>query len=200
MHVLAGLLLPRRGGVRLGGRDVTYADAERRAGMGIVHVSGGHGIFGGLTVAENLQVYAHSLDADRARTQAAIDRGLEAFPELAGRLGDRAALLSGGQRQMLGLTRALILEPKVLLVDELSLGLAPAVVARLVEQLRAINATGTSVVLIEQSANLALSVVEHAYFMERGQIAFDGPAAELRARDDLLRAVFLQGAEKAGAK
>ena len=94
---------------------------------------------------------------------------------------------------MLALSKALILEPKLLLIDELSLGLAPVIIEQLLEMVRRINASGTAVVLVEQSVNIALTLVEHAYFMEKGEIRFDGPARELLGRDDLLRAVFLEG-------
>lgn len=94
---------------------------------------------------------------------------------------------------MLGLAKALVLEPRLLIIDELSLGLAPVIVGQLLEMVRQINATGTAVVLVEQSVNIALSLVEHAYFMEKGEMRFDGVAADLLARDDLLRAVFLEG-------
>jgi ABC-type branched-subunit amino acid transport system ATPase component len=96
---------------------------------------------------------------------------------------------------MVGLSKALILQPKLLLIDELSLGLAPVIVGQLLEMVRRINATGTAVVLVEQSVNIALSLVDHAYFMEKGEMRFDGPAHELLERDDLLRAVFLEGAD-----
>ena len=98
---------------------------------------------------------------------------------------------------MLGLSKALILKPQLLLIDELSLGLAPIIVGQLLDMVRRINATGTAVVLVEQSVNIALSLVDHAYFMEKGQMRFDGPAQELLLRDDLLRAVFLEGAGSA---
>ena len=97
---------------------------------------------------------------------------------------------------MLGLCKALILQPKLLLIDELSLGLAPVIVAQLLDMVREINAEGTAVVLVEQSVNIALQVARHAYFMERGEIRFDGPSDELLRRSDLLRAVFLKGAER----
>jgi ABC-type branched-subunit amino acid transport system ATPase component len=127
-----------------------------------------------------------------------VDRGVEAvfaaFPALGQRRHQHAATLSGGEQQMLALGKAFILNPRLLLIDELSLGLAPIVVAELLEMVRQINNTGTAVVLVEQSVTVALSLVEHAYFMEKGAIRFDGPAAQLVERPDLLRSVFLEGA------
>src|SRR6202000_1336714 len=123
-----------------------------------------------------------------------IDRCLTVFPRLAERRTSFAATLSGGEQQMLALCKALILQPKLLLIDELSLGLAPIIVGQLLELVREINAEGTAVVLVEQSVNIALSLVDHAYFMEKGQMRFDGAAKDLLGRGDLLRAVFLEGA------
>src|SRR5207302_8282317 len=110
-----------------------------------------------------------------------------------------ASTLSGGEQQMLGLSRALILRPQLLLVDELSLGLAPIIVGQLLDMVRQINGEGCAVVLVEQSVNIALTLVDHAYFMEKGEVRFDGASADLLARGDLLRAVFLEGAAKAPA-
>jgi ABC-type branched-subunit amino acid transport system ATPase component len=194
VRTLAGLTLPARGAVLLDGRDISYMGAHRRTGLGITLVSGGNAVFGGLTVEENLRMFAYRM-SDRTEANAAVERSLVMFPDLRASLARPASTLSGGQRQMLGLSHALITRPKLLLIDELSLGLAPIVVGQLIEQVKAINRTGTAVVLIEQSANIALGVADHAYFMERGQIRFDGPSAELRERADLLRAVFLDGAD-----
>ena len=115
---------------------------------------------------------------------------------LAARRNQPAATLSGGEQQMLALGKAFILRPRLLLIDELSLGLAPLIVGELIAMVKRINATGTAVVVVEQSVNIALSLVDHAYFMERGQMRFDGVANELIERPDLLRSVFLDGASK----
>jgi ABC-type branched-subunit amino acid transport system ATPase component len=122
-----------------------------------------------------------------------IDECLATFPRLGERRNSLASTLSGGEQQMLGLAKALILRPQLLLIDELSLGLAPVIVGQLLEMVRRINADGTAVVLVEQSVNIALNLVDHAYFMEKGEVRFDGRSADLLARDDLLRAVFLGG-------
>ncbi|HVV75412.1 MAG TPA: MFS transporter [Mycobacteriales bacterium] len=200
LKVISGIGLPSAGTVRLDGNDITYLDAERRVRLGITQIPGGRAVFRRMTVVENLRGYGYTLGADKKRVDEAIDRCLSVFPRLDERKGSLGATLSGGEQQMLGLCKALILEPKILLIDELSLGLAPVVVGQLLDLVREINATGTSVVLVEQSVNIALSLVDHAYFMEKGQIRFDGAAADLLGRDDLLRAVFLDGATKAGAR
>jgi ABC-type branched-subunit amino acid transport system ATPase component len=162
-------------------------------------VPGGRAVFGPMSVVENLRTFGYTIGRDRKALEAVMEESLEAFPRLAERRNNLASTLSGGEQQMLGLSKALILRPKLLLIDELSLGLAPIIVGQLLEMVRRINAAGTAVVLVEQSVNIALNLVDHAYFMEKGEMRFDGPAADLLARDDLLRAVFLSGAGAAPA-
>lgn len=198
LKVISGHLLPTRGSVRLRGSDVTYVDAPRRMRMGVQYIAGGQGTFGQLTVVENLRAFGYSMGRGRGRVEAGIDQTFAAFPRLAERRNQRASTMSGGENQMLALGRAFILKPELLIIDELSLGLAPKVVGELLETVRQINASGTSIVLVEQSVNVALSLVNHAYFMEKGQMRFDGAAQELLLRDDLLRSVFLNGAQHAG--
>jgi ABC-type branched-subunit amino acid transport system ATPase component len=193
LKVISGIGLPSRGSVRFRGRDITYLDAERRLRIGITQIPGGRAVFAPMTVLENLRSYGYTLGRDKSAVDRAIDNCFEAFPRLGERRNSLAATLSGGEQQMLGLSKALMLRPRLLLIDELSLGLAPVIVAKLLEMVRRINADGTAVVLVEQSVNIALNLVEHAYFMERGAMRFDGRAADLLERDDLLRAVFLQG-------
>ncbi len=196
LRVISGLGLPNRGTVRFEGTDITFLDAERRLQLGISQIPG-RSIFGPLTVVQNLRLLSYSHGRDAKSIEAGIDASFDAFPVLAERRDQLAQTLSGGEQQMLALSKALILKPRLLLVDELSLGLAPTVIASLLDTVRKINQAGTAVVLVEQSVNIALSVVEHAYFMERGQIRFDGPADELLRRDDLVRSVFLKGAAAA---
>jgi ABC-type branched-subunit amino acid transport system ATPase component/MFS family permease len=197
LKVISGVGLPRSGSVRFVGEDITFLDAERRVRLGITQVPGGRAVFGPMTVVENLRSFGYTLGKDKKALEAAVDECLDAFPRLAERRNNLASTLSGGEQQMLGLSKALILRPKLLLIDELSLGLAPIVVGQLLDMVRRINAGGAAVVLVEQSVNIALNLVDHAYFMEKGEIRFDGPAGELLARDDLLRAVFLSGAAAA---
>ena len=194
LRVICGLGAPSRGSVRLGGRDVTHLDAERRVSLGISQVPGGRAVFGPLTVVDNMRVLGYTHGRNRRAVEAGIEASFDAFPALAQRRNQPAATLSGGEQQMLGLATAFIVKPQLLLIDELSLGLAPKVVGELLQMVRRINAAGTAVVLVEQSVNVALSVVQHAYFMEKGEIRFDGAAADLLSRPELLRSVFLEGA------
>ncbi|MEX2394381.1 MAG: MFS transporter [Actinomycetota bacterium] len=196
LRVISGLGLPTRGSVRYRGGDITYIDAERRLHLGITQVPGGRAIFRSLSVEENLRLFGFSHGSDRKAVDDGIEATFEAFPRLRERRGVAAGTLSGGEQQMLGLGKAFVIKPRLLLIDELSLGLAPKIVAELLEMVRRINADGTAVVLVEQSVNVALSLVDHAYFMEKGEIRFDGRSDELLTRGDLLRSVFLEGAAK----
>lgn len=200
LKVISGLALPSTGTVRYRGQDVTYLDAERRVRLGISQIPGGRAVFGSMNVVDNLRAYGYTLGRNRKAVDGAIDRSFETFPRLHERRNSLASQLSGGEQQMLGLSKALILQPRLLLIDELSLGLAPVVVGQLLELVRRINARGTAVVLVEQSVNVALSVTRHAYFMEKGEVRFDGASEELLERGDLLRAVFLEGATKGGQR
>jgi len=198
LRTISGIGLPSRGSIRLHGVDITYLDPHRRTKLGIIQIPGGRAVFGPLSVVENIRLYGYTLDKGAARIDQAIEMAFDAFPRLAERRNQAAETLSGGEQQMLALTKALILKPRLLLIDELSLGLAPVIVAQLLDMVRSINATGTAVVLVEQSVNVALSLVDHAYFMEKGEIRFDGPAQEVLARKDLLRSVFLEGVARGG--
>jgi ABC-type branched-subunit amino acid transport system ATPase component len=196
LRVISGLGLPSRGTVHYQGEDVTFLDASRRVPKGIVQVPGGRAVFGPLSVLDNLRVFGFSHGRNDRQVSDGIEATFSKFPRLGERRNQLASTLSGGEQQMLALGRALMLRPRVLLIDELSLGLAPKVVAELLDTVGEINAAGTAVVLVEQSVNLALSVVEHAYFMERGSVRFDGPARDLLGRPDLLRSIFLEGAAR----
>ncbi|MCB0966459.1 MAG: MFS transporter [Ilumatobacter sp.] len=194
LKTISGIVEADRGAIVLDGRDITHAPPEEIAAHGIVQMPGGQGVFGSLTVRENLDLagWTHRRDADGVR--AAIDEALEIFPVLRGRLDEPATNLSGGQQQMLALAMSFVMRPRILLIDELSLGLAPTIVGQLLPIVRRMADDGTTVVLVEQSVNVALTVAERAYFLERGTIRFDGPTSELLERPDLLRSVFLAGA------
>ena len=192
LRVVSGLGVPSRGVVRLHGRTITFAEPELRSKVGLVQLMGGNATFGGLSVDENLRMAGFLYDgADLDRR---IAGALARFPSLAERRGATAADLSGGQQQTLALAMALVHEPDVLLIDELSLGLAPIMVQELLGTVQALKEQGMTMIIVEQSLNVALAVADRAVFMEKGQVRFDGPARELAERDDLARAVFLGGA------
>jgi ABC-type branched-subunit amino acid transport system ATPase component len=196
LRLISGISLPSRGSVHFLGTDITYAGPDQRVRLGISQVPGGRAVFGSMTVVENLRVFGYTHGRDSRAVEAGIDASFAAFPSLAARADNDAATLSGGEQQMLGLAKAFVVRPRLLLIDELSLGLAPIVVGELLDTVRQINASGTAVVVVEQSVNIALSLADHAYFMEKGEIRFDGRADELAGRPDLLRSVFLEGAAK----
>jgi branched-chain amino acid transport system ATP-binding protein len=175
---------------------VTHAPPNEIAALGVAQLPGGIGVFPSLSVAENLRA-ASWLDR-RDNPEAAQRRVLERFPQLADRLDDRAGDLSGGQQQMLGLAMAFLTRPRLLMIDELTLGLAPVVVEELLPMVRELRDEGVTIILVEQSVNTALTVAETAYFMEKGEIRFQGPTAELLERPDILRSVFLEGAASVG--
>ncbi len=193
LRAVSGLGIPDRGVVRLRGRTITYVEAELRFAAGIVQLRGGNGIFAELTIAENLRASLLAADLSRAEVDERIAEALGTFPVLADRLGERAGDLSGGQQQMLALAMALMHRPEILLIDELSLGLAPLVVQELLRVIERLKAKGQTMIIVEQSLNVALSIADRAVFMEKGRVRFEGPARELLERDDLARAVFLGG-------
>ncbi|MGQ0823436.1 MAG: MFS transporter [Actinomycetota bacterium] len=191
LRVISGLAVPERGVVRLNGQNITYVAPEARAGLlRIMQLPGGKGVFPNLTVAKNLIVSARLNAESRADVDTRVERILTLFPELADRRSQLASSLSGGQQQMLALARVLIHDPDILLIDELSLGLAPVVVQRLLELVEELKGRGQTMIIVEQSLNVALAVADRAIFLEKGEVRFEGPAQELLERDDLARAVF----------
>ena len=191
LKVIAGLVSPDRGSVRLAGHDLSRTPAEDIVGRGLVLIRGGQGVFPDMTVSENLDIHAITIRRDRAEAARRRARVLEMFPILARRSAQKAGQLSGGEQQQLLLAKAVLLDPKVLCIDELSLGLAPIVVQELLEIVRQLHAGGTSIILVEQSLNIACDLCQRAIFLEKGQIRFEGPARQLLERDDIARAVFL---------
>jgi len=191
LRVISGLGIPQRGVVRLGGRTVTYTSPQLRSRLGIQQLPGGKGVFPDMTVRQNLVMGAYIHRHDSADVERRIASVLELFPDLERRQGQRASSMSGGQQQMLALARVLLHEPEILLIDELSLGLAPTVVRDLLELIERLQERGQTIILVEQSLNVALSVADRAIFLEKGQVRFEGSAEDLLKRDDLARAVFL---------
>lgn len=197
LNAISGIIEPDGGNVWFEGQPITGESPERTVARGIVQVPGGRGVFPGLSVADNLKMGSFLIRRDRALTAGRLDEVLELFPRLGERRHQRAGSLSGGERQMLTLAQSFLLRPKLLLIDELSLGLAPSVVCELLQAVREVNASGVAIVLVEQSVNVALTLAHRAYFMEKGEVRFSGPTAELLDRSDLLRSVFLEGATAA---
>ncbi len=194
LKAISGTVEADKGAIIFDGRDITHAPPHEIAVMGIVQMPGGQGVFGSLTVRENLELagWTHRRDAEGvARARAEV---LEMFPVLNERLDEAAVNLSGGQQQMVALAMSFIMRPRVLLIDELSLGLAPVIVGQMLPVVKRLAEEGVTVVLVEQSVNVALTVAHRAYFLERGEIRFSGPTAELLNRPDILRSVFLSGA------
>ena len=197
LRTVSGVLPPRLGHVYWNGERIDGLRPAEIVRRGIVQMPGGRGVFPGMTIHENLEMAGFLYGRDRAKRKQMIDRTLEMFPILAERRRQLAGTMSGGQQQMLTLAKSFVMDPKLLLIDELSLGLAPKVVEELLDTVRRLNAEGVAVVIVEQHVDLALDVASRAYFMERGEVRFSGPSSDLRGRDDLLRSVFLAGAQTA---
>jgi ABC-type branched-subunit amino acid transport system ATPase component len=191
LRVVAGLGTPARGVIRFNGQNITFVSPEQRARMGVQLLPGGKGVFAEMTVLENLEMGSFVYRADPADRQRRIEKVLDLFPLLVERRDFAAGSLSGGEQQMLALARVLLHDPEVLLIDELSLGLAPIVVQELIGVVDRLKSSGMTMIVVEQSLNVAASICDRAVFLEKGRVLFDGPIKELVERDDLARAVFL---------
>lgn len=196
LQAVAGAVRPTSGTVRLDGESVQRIPVHRRARSGLVLAPEGRGLLPRLSVGENLRLAAFGVGLRRsssAELRARIDEGLAPFPVLAERLHQPAGTLSGGEQQMLVIARALVMRPKVLLLDEVSLGLAPTVVERLYGILAGLAAGGLTMVLVEQYASLALSMAQRAYVLRKGRVVFEGTGAEGLADPDALHRAYLGG-------
>src|SRR5439155_14197532 len=194
LKAVSGLVEASAGAIIFDGRDMTFAPPHEVVARGVVQVPRGKGVFPTLTVEENLRIAGWLYRRDPEHLREATEKVLEYFRVLKERWTQPAGNLSGGEQQMLTLAQAFIAKPTLLMIDELSLGLAPLIVEQLLRIVRAIAERGTTIILVEQSVNVALTVAETAYFMEKGEIRFHGPTAELLQRPDILRSVFLEGA------
>jgi ABC-type branched-subunit amino acid transport system ATPase component len=191
LKVIAGLLTPTEGTVTLHGTDVTRLGVEQRVRLGMVQLQGGNAIFPSLTLDDHLAVGAVTHGGDRA---AVAERGrqvLSYFPQLEERRGQRVGTMSGGERQMVALAKALMPSPSLLVIDELSLGLAPLVVEQLLDVVRALRAERTTMLVVEQSLDIAAGIADRAVFLEKGVVRFTGSPAALAAQGDLAKAVYL---------
>jgi len=195
LRVVAGLEKPTAGSVTFGGRDITGVPAERLAGEGVVLIPGGRAIFTDMTVAENLEMQALCIRRQRALVKERTERVLTTFPRLSERLTQQAGTLSGGEQQQLALAKALMLDPQLLCIDELSLGLAPVVIGELMEIVRQLNESGITLVVVEQSLNIAAQLCTRSVFLEKGEVRFEGQTADLLEQDDIARAVFFGGGD-----
>jgi len=187
---VAGAMLPRKGRILFSGQDVTRMPAHRRALAGIALVPEGRRVFPALTVRENLEMGGFKYRKNQAKIRALIDRAMEMFPRLRERAGQRAGTLSGGEQQMLALSRALMSEPLLLCMDEPSLGLAPLVVEGIFQSIRAVNRTGTSVLLVEQNARYALETASRGYVLQTGSVIASGSCAQLK-QDERVKQAYL---------
>ena len=194
LGAIAGLVSPSAGRIALEGRDVTRFPAHRAVAEGIVLVPEGRAVLARMTVEENLRlaVDCRGGSLSRAEREALIDEQCRRFPVLGERRRGVAGALSGGQQQMLALARGLLARPRVLMLDEPSMGLAPLLVQQIFEIIEGIHREGTTILLVEQNARLALRIADYGYVLGRGRIALEGPAARL-AQDPLLHAAYLGG-------
>lgn len=189
LRTVSGLLRPRKGSVSFKGQDITKIPAHKLVQMGMAHVPEGRKIIPELTVLENLKTGAYTR-SDKIEIAESLEKIFMSFPRLKERLKQLAGTLSGGEQQMLAIGRGLMSKPSLLLLDEPSMGLSPLLVEEIFEIIKRINAEGTTVLLVEQNAFMALQVANRAYVLETGIIAISGPAAELQA-DPKVRAAYL---------
>jgi len=187
---VAGAMLPRKGSILFNGAEVTRMPAHQRTLAGIALVPEGRRVFPALTVRENLEMGGFKFRRDRPRLRRQMERMLDMFPRLRERTDQRAGTLSGGEQQMLALGRALMSEPRLLCMDEPSLGLAPLVVQDIFKSIRAANAAGTSVLLVEQNARYALETASRGYVLQTGSIIAAGPCAVLK-QDERVKEAYL---------
>jgi len=197
LRTLSGLVSPRGGEMNFDGRDIAPVRAEQRVRMGLAHVPEGRRVFPGLTVLENLVVATNAWRRRGESIEGDLSSVMQLFPRLRERAKQYAWSLSGGEQQMLAIGRALMSRPRLLLLDEPSLGLAPLIAEELYEKIRSINGSGVTVFLVEQNTVLALSVAHRAYVLELGEIVLEGPSGEI-AKHPRVREAYL-GAEARSA-
>ncbi len=192
LKTILGLVSPRRGSVRFAGEEITGRPTAHRIARGLAIVPENRRVFAPMTVLENLQMGAFQR-SDRAGQREDMDRVFSLFPRLAERKNQRAGTLSGGEQQMCAIGRALMARPKLLLLDEPSMGLAPIFVEKIFEIVVEVNSQGTPVLLVEQNALMALEVAQRGYVMETGSIALEGPAAELKTNEQVRKTYLGEG-------
>jgi len=187
LHTITGLLSPKEGSVTFEGTDITKIPPHKIVSMGMAHVPEGRRVFAHLTVLQNLKMGAYTRK-DKAEMQETLEMVYERFPRLKERENQMAGTLSGGEQQMLAMGRALMSHPKIILMDEPSMGLSPIYVNEIFEIIQEVSKTGTTVLLVEQNAKKALSIADRAYVLETGNIALEGQASDLLNNDDIKKA------------
>ncbi|MHB8466461.1 MAG: ABC transporter ATP-binding protein [Acidimicrobiales bacterium] len=191
LRTIGGLTRPTGGRVWFKGEEVTGRRPLRLVDMGLIYIAGGNATFPSLTVLENLKMSAYPIRRRKGEVAARIEEAFAVFPRLRERMEQRAGTLSGGEQQMVALGRALVSKPDLLMIDELSLGLAPIMLDVIQEMIATLAARGMTMLIVEQSLNTAAKIAGRAYFLEKGEIRFEGPIDALMRRGDLARAVFL---------
>lgn len=189
LHTVSGLLSPKHGSVRFEGQDITKTPAHKIVGLGMAHVPEGRRVFADLTVLQNLRMGAYTR-SDKAEIEETLEKVYQRFPRLRERKNQTAGTLSGGEQQMLAMGRALMSHPKIILMDEPSMGLSPILVNEIFDIIRSVNETGTTVLLVEQNARKALDIANRAYVLETGRIVTSGDAKALM-NDDSIRKAYL---------
>jgi branched-chain amino acid transport system ATP-binding protein len=187
LRAISGLVRAASGSIEFEGKSIARAAPHEIVRLGLAHCPEGRGIFANMSVAENLELGAYTRH-DRAGISEDRERALTLFPRLRERLAQNAGTLSGGEQQMLAIARAILTKPKLLMLDEPSLGLAPQIVQVIFTIIREINAAGTTILLVEQNAHMALKVAHRAYVLEVGRVTMNGPAADLAASDEVRKA------------
>jgi branched-chain amino acid transport system ATP-binding protein len=192
LRAICGISEASDGAIVFDGRDITHSLPNETAARGVICMPGGRGVFPGLSVRDNL-LLANWLTSDPADVRDRLAEVFEIFPVLKERADANASTMSGGEQQMLSLALAFLARPKLLMIDELSLGLSPAVVGELIEIVKELHRRGITIIVVEQSVNVALTLADKAVFMEKGEVRFEGATADLMRRPDILRAVYVKG-------
>lgn len=189
LHTVTGLLAPKKGSVYFEGKEITKMPAHKIVSLGMAHVPEGRRVFAELSVYENLKMGAYTRK-DRSEIEATLEKVYERFPRLKERRNQMAGTLSGGEQQMLAMGRALMSRPKIILMDEPSMGLSPIMVNEIFDIIRSVSESGTTVLLVEQNAKKALSIADRAYVLETGKIVLEGKAKDL-LEDDSIKKAYL---------
>ena len=187
LHTITGLLQPKKGSIMFEGKDITKIPAHKIVSLGMAHVPAGRRVFGELTVYENLKMGAYTRK-DKAEIQETLEMVYKRFPRLEERKNQLAGTLSGGEQQMLAMGRALMSHPKIIVMDEPSMGLSPIFVNEIFQIIQDVSKSGTTVLLVEQNAKKALSIADRAYVLETGKIVLEGDAKELMNNDSIKKA------------